>query len=293
MARSYLPDSTSGRELSTRARPADQIHLSTWEFPRDQQGDLHPSEFVRNDRRSWRDDELLASGALLDFQKLCDDAYPLSAGGGTPRELWCVLMKRRWMILTSVVLFTILAGVVSGVMRTKYDAVSRVAVYRQNSDPLNFNNDLGNSGDDFDYNVAVDTEVQVLESDLIAARVIYDQKLYKNEWFAPDIYQEFSRTGNEAQLTPEQMEKVLKHFRKSVKIDKIPKTRLIDINVLTPDATVSASVANSIARACIEQSYREKFQAAETIIGMDAPTAPRPGNQGGAIAAKAGALRDG
>ena len=36
---------------------------------------LDPSELVRSDRRSWRDDELLASGALLDFQKLCDDAF--------------------------------------------------------------------------------------------------------------------------------------------------------------------------------------------------------------------------
>jgi hypothetical protein len=39
-----------------------------------------PSELVRNDRRSWRDDELLASGALLDFQKLCDDAFQSMRG---------------------------------------------------------------------------------------------------------------------------------------------------------------------------------------------------------------------
>jgi hypothetical protein len=32
-------------------------------------------EFLRDDRRNWRDEELLAPGALLDFQKLCDDAF--------------------------------------------------------------------------------------------------------------------------------------------------------------------------------------------------------------------------
>jgi hypothetical protein len=37
------------------------------------------TEFVRDDRRNWRDDELLAPGALLDFQKLCDDAFPIDA----------------------------------------------------------------------------------------------------------------------------------------------------------------------------------------------------------------------
>jgi hypothetical protein len=36
---------------------------------------LDPGEFVRNDRRHWRDDELLAPGALLDFQSLTDDAF--------------------------------------------------------------------------------------------------------------------------------------------------------------------------------------------------------------------------
>jgi hypothetical protein len=41
---------------------------------------LDPSELVRSDRRSWRDDELLASGALLDFQKLCDDAFQSMRG---------------------------------------------------------------------------------------------------------------------------------------------------------------------------------------------------------------------
>jgi hypothetical protein len=41
---------------------------------------LDPSELVRNDRRSWRDDELLASSALLDFQKLCDDAFQSMRG---------------------------------------------------------------------------------------------------------------------------------------------------------------------------------------------------------------------
>jgi hypothetical protein len=36
---------------------------------------IDPRELVRNDRRNWRDEELLAPGALLDFQKLCDDAF--------------------------------------------------------------------------------------------------------------------------------------------------------------------------------------------------------------------------
>jgi len=33
------------------------------------------TDFVRGDRRGWRDDALLAPGALLDFQQLCDDAF--------------------------------------------------------------------------------------------------------------------------------------------------------------------------------------------------------------------------
>jgi hypothetical protein len=36
---------------------------------------VDPSEFVRNDRRNWRDDELLAPGALLDFQSLADEPF--------------------------------------------------------------------------------------------------------------------------------------------------------------------------------------------------------------------------
>jgi hypothetical protein len=32
------------------------------------------------DRRNWRDDKLLAPSALLDFQKLCDDAFQSMRG---------------------------------------------------------------------------------------------------------------------------------------------------------------------------------------------------------------------
>jgi hypothetical protein len=38
------------------------------------------TDFVRDDRRNWRDDKLLAPGALLDFQKLCDDAFQSMRG---------------------------------------------------------------------------------------------------------------------------------------------------------------------------------------------------------------------
>jgi hypothetical protein len=38
------------------------------------------TEFVRDNRRNWRDDELLAPGALLDFEKLCDDAFQSMRG---------------------------------------------------------------------------------------------------------------------------------------------------------------------------------------------------------------------
>ena len=41
---------------------------------------LDPSELVGNDRRNWPEDELLASGALVDFQKLCDDAFQSMRG---------------------------------------------------------------------------------------------------------------------------------------------------------------------------------------------------------------------
>lgn len=43
-------------------------------------GTIDLSDFVRDDRRNWRADELLSPGALLDFQKLCDDAFQLMRG---------------------------------------------------------------------------------------------------------------------------------------------------------------------------------------------------------------------
>ena len=36
---------------------------------------INLGKLVRNERQKWQDDNLLASGAFRDFQKLCDEAF--------------------------------------------------------------------------------------------------------------------------------------------------------------------------------------------------------------------------
>ena len=41
---------------------------------------INLAKLVRDERQKWQDDNLLASGAFRDFQKLCDEAFHLLRG---------------------------------------------------------------------------------------------------------------------------------------------------------------------------------------------------------------------
>ena len=69
-------------------------------------------------------------------------------------------------------------------MTPQYTATGRITINRENADVLGFKDSVSNSLEDYDYNVALDTQVQVLQSDTLATAVIKSLKLDSNPKFA-------------------------------------------------------------------------------------------------------------
>ena len=111
---------------------------------------------------------------------------PLPAEGLLLREYGRILKKRMWVVISTWLIIATLATVYTLHMTPVYDATGRIEVNRENSLNLGFkDSDQGTIGADYDdYNIALETQVRILQSDAIAFQVIKNLKLNNNPAFA-------------------------------------------------------------------------------------------------------------
>src|SRR5437870_10740111 len=94
-----------------------------------------------------------------------------------------ILRKRKFTIIGFFLLVVQLVLLGSVVMKPKYEAVSRIVFNRENANPLGFK-DLGDGPpEDAEYSVALETQVQILQSDTLAVQVIRELHLDHNPAF--------------------------------------------------------------------------------------------------------------
>ena len=180
------------------------------------------------------------------------------------RDYLRVLDKRKWVVLSCLLIIPALVGIASLRMTKLYDAVGRIAINKVDSAAVSFkdSNTIG-PGDYFDL-TDTDTEVRILESDLIALEVIRQLNLDKRPDFggAPAATQ--SRSGIVADpLTTDsaRVTSLLGQFRAGLHVVVIPGTRVIEIHYTSPDKVMAAQIVNSLANTYKEENYKTKFEA--------------------------------
>ncbi len=193
------------------------------------------------------------------------NAYTPSVHTETPvSEYWRTILRHRAIILVAVLVGVVLATLVSLRMTKLYTATGRITINRENSDVLGFKDSATNTLEDYDYNVALDTQVQVLQSDTLAADVIRKLRLDANPKFAgAAAARQLSVSERSALPTtgPRNLRQLIDTFHKWLKVEKVPKTRVIEISCTSPDPNLSAEVVNTLVASFIEHNFETKFQA--------------------------------
>ncbi|HST10146.1 MAG TPA: Wzz/FepE/Etk N-terminal domain-containing protein, partial [Terriglobales bacterium] len=87
------------------------------------------------------------------------------------REYFRVLIKRKWTVIGCLVAIFSIVAIASFKMTPIYEAVGRIAINKPDSNLVNFK-DSQNGGGDFSDPTDMDTEVTILQSDLLALQVI-------------------------------------------------------------------------------------------------------------------------
>jgi polysaccharide biosynthesis transport protein len=184
----------------------------------------------------------------------------LPSQDSTLREYIRVLIKRKWMVI-SVVVGIFMAVAVASLRQTPiYEAVGQIVVNKADSNVITFKDSMP-VVDYYDQS-DLDTEVRILQSDLMALQVIRQLNLDKRSEFGGESNQK------QANLVADPLASDANHtstllggFRSHLKVTLIPNTRVMEIHYTSTDPQLAASAVNTLAATYVEQNFKTKFES--------------------------------
>jgi exopolysaccharide transport family protein len=175
------------------------------------------------------------------------------------REYMRVLIKRKWMVLAVMATIFIVVAVASLRQTPVYDAMGRIVINKSDSNVI-----FKDSMPMMDYydQTDLDTEVRILQSDLMALQVIRQLNLDKRPEFGgrPDQRQ-VNLAPDPLQSDSNRVSNLLGAFRSHLHVILVPSTRIIEIHYSSTDPQLAASVVNTLASTYVEQNFKTKFES--------------------------------
>ena len=177
------------------------------------------------------------------------------------REYFRVLIKRKWTVIGCLAAIFSVSAIASFKMTPIYEAAAKIAINKPDS-IVNFKESNG-GGSDYGDPADMDTEVTILQSDLLALQVIKALNLDKMPEFgggpgpgtvdalAPDPLQ-----SDSARTTA-----LLGAFKGGLRVALRPGTRIVEIHYVSTNPQLAASIVNTLASTYIEQNFKTKFES--------------------------------
>ena len=184
----------------------------------------------------------------------------LPAQESTLREYFRVLIKRKWMVLSMVAGIFMVVAVASLRQTPVYEAVGRIAINKSDNNLISFKD----SQPVLDYYDPsdLDTEVRILQSDLMALQVIRQLNLDKRPEFGGHAdARQSNLAADTLQTDSNRTSSLLSSFRGGLHVTLIPNTRIIEIHYHSTDPQLAASAVNTLAATYVEQNFKTKFES--------------------------------
>ena len=184
----------------------------------------------------------------------------LPAQESTLREYLRVLIKRKWLVIGCVVGIFAIVAIASLRQTPVYEAVGQIVVNKADSNLITFKDSMP-VVDYYDQS-DLDTEVRILQSDLLALQVIRQLNLDKRQEFGgrPEQKQP-NLVADPLQNDSSRTSALLGSFRGSLRVALIPNTRIIEIHYNSTDPQLAASTVNTLAATYVEQNFKTKFES--------------------------------
>lgn len=209
---------------------------------------------------------------------------PYGAGGPPPGEeahlldYVRVLYKRRWVALTAFVLIFGSVTLYTFTATPLYEARAQVLIENEEANVVTFEQVVEENRQTADY---YQTQYRILQSRALARRTLDRMKLWDHPLWDPSkqspgmmaaamdwvrgLWTSASAdTGEErAADETEAQSRVIDAYLERLRVTPVRNSRLVDVSFVSPDAQLSARIANEHAAAYIDQNLEFKFLASK------------------------------
>jgi polysaccharide biosynthesis transport protein len=188
--------------------------------------------------------------------------YPdLSSQESAMGESLRILLKRKWIIIACFTTIFSVVAVASLKMPKVYDARGTIEINKPDAS-LNFQNSTTFSLDYYDP-TELETEIKILQSDLLALQVIRELNLDRS----PDIAGQAPPSPS-LDLAPDPLQAdsslaaaTVGNFKGNLNVALVPNTRIIEVHYRSPDAQRAATVVNTLMQTYVENNFKSRFDS--------------------------------
>src|SRR5438874_1489886 len=199
----------------------------------------------------------------IEFRRGSGIHNPATFQDSVVREYLRVLIKRKWVVIASLVVIFAAVAIATLKATPVYDATGSIAINKLDPALISFK-DSPNAGPDYYDPSDLDTEVGILKSDLLAFQVIKQLNLDKRPEFGGSGQAQSTSLGLTTDiLQPDSVKTsaVLASFKSDLKVLLKPNTRIIEIRYRSTDKDSAARVVNTLINTYIEQNFKTKFES--------------------------------
>jgi polysaccharide biosynthesis transport protein len=189
-----------------------------------------------------------------------------------------ILKRRRRAAFMFAGAVLALAGLYLTFATRRYAGEATLEFDKRNADVLGLNGTAEGPADSLEYNVALQTQVEILESDTLALQIFKELNLEQTQDYKPKktaldwavgLFQ--SSDPSEANLPFEQAPgrrvSSLKKFHRNLTISPVSGSRMIRVTFFNPDPNLASLVANRLLNDYIDYSFQLRYLATSQATG--------------------------
>src|SRR5579871_3041563 len=174
-----------------------------------------------------------------------------------------ILLKRKWVVLASLLTIFSVVAIASLKMTPIYEAGGTIEINKPDA-TLNFQNSATFSVDYFDP-TELETELKILQSDLLATQVIRELNLDRRPEFggsAPSVStSSLDLAPDPMQGDPSKASAVLGGFKGNLRVALVPNSRIIEVHYRSSDPQLAANIVNTLMQTYVENNYKARFES--------------------------------
>ena len=174
-----------------------------------------------------------------------------------------ILFKRKWIVIGCFVTIFSVVAIASLKTTPVYEASGTIAINKPDT-TLNFQGSTTFNLDYYDPS-ELDTEVKILQSDLLALQVIRELNLDRRPEIAdqapPAPSSSLDLSPDPLQSDPARASSMIGSFKSNLRVNLSPNTRIVEVHYRSPDPQMAANVVNTLMQTYVENNFKARFES--------------------------------